>query len=165
MNTILKDYGVFTARIIMRNIDKISRYKISKPESFKEGIFNFKFPFMSHDMNITYVDVQLHIGREGVNKSTPYLITSILRTREENYPGLTSSIEELCTKIRLSFFDTLLDENVEESRLIHESMIRWVEVIPTSNPNIKSWSKVKMKWSQANKCYHSPEWFQLKPLI
>lgn len=129
---------------------------IKVPNHFFPGIYSFPFAFIGGVNDVGICEVELHVS-ENLSANTPYLVTAIIRSWEKTSPAVRNFIEEICTKIRWSYFDKIISENLSANIMIEDSRIRWIEIIPFAQGK-DAINQVFMEWDTKSKKYHSPQW-------
>lgn len=136
--------------------------------NYHPGKYKFYFPYPSfHNVpddngfvSIHTCQVELYVGQE-IDMNEGYIATIIIRA-DNGGIGITNFFELIATKVRLSFFDVIFHERLDENTnpILHK--IRWIQFHSREYaPSLFSkddWLEVKMEWDENSKKYHSPSW-------
>jgi hypothetical protein len=148
-------------------LNKIKR-KERVPLYYHPGIYKFFFPYASFYnvpddngyVSIHTCQIELYIGQE-IDMKEGYIATIVICADNEGI-GITNFFESIATKVRLSFFDVIFHEKMNEKTNSILNNIRWLQFYSSEySPSLfpgDNWMDVKMVWDENSRRYHSPTW-------
>lgn len=115
------------------------------------------------EVKVYECEVELRVGQEEDMREGK-LITVVITSYAP--PGVQNFIEQIATKVRISFFDQIFHENHWDIPVIPEDSIRWIEQHLFSQGSAKDRDdstldtilEVKMKWDAKRHVYSSASW-------
>lgn len=131
-----------------------------------KGIYKFTWPYLgawlsadeNNEVKVFYCNVELRVGQDDDLKEGKLLVATV--TAQKNTPGVQNFIEEIATKVRLTFFGQIFHENHWNESKLPDDAIQWIEIHNFESDN--EINEVKLKWNSEKKAYHSPSWKKLQ---
>jgi len=155
---------------MINNLFGLSKKKEKTEQSiwYHPGLYKFYMPYINHmpvsndkDQHTVYsCQVEVHVGMQN-DMDEGKLATIIIKSDDEGL-GVTNYIEDIATKVRLSFFDKIFHEDIINSNEnILDTRLRWLEYVSpqyTSALPDGSLREVHMDWDIREKRYIKPDW-------
>jgi hypothetical protein len=135
---------------------------------FHPGIYRFEWPYLTSylvpndetgEVKVYKCDVELRVG-QSEDMEAGKLVTVVISSYAP--PGVQNFIEDIATKVRIAFFDTIFIEKHWEMPIVPEDKIRWIErhlfSHSSGSTSHDSIQEVTMKWDAKKHIYTSPSW-------